>query len=80
MIAVALDTNVYPAFKRGDADAKDVISRADRIVIPLPVLSELRAGFRFVNREADNLAELERFLSSPRVEVPLMTEQTARTV
>jgi tRNA(fMet)-specific endonuclease VapC len=77
MITVALDANVYAAFKRGDADAKDAIARADRIVIPLPVLAELRVGFRGGNREAHNLDELERFLSSPRVEVPPMTEQTA---
>jgi tRNA(fMet)-specific endonuclease VapC len=77
MKTIALDTNEYAAFKRGDADVKDVLSRADRIVIPLPVLAELRVGFRGGNREEQNLDELERFLSSPRVEIPPMTEQTA---
>lgn len=77
MITIALDTNEYAAFKRGDDAAKELVARADRIVIPLPVLAELRAGFRGGNRESLNLDELERFLSSPRVDVPPMTEQTA---
>lgn len=77
MITIALDTCEYAAFKRGDAMAIDRIARADRIIVPLPVLAELRLGFRGGNREARNLDELERFLSSPRVVVPPMMEQTA---
>lgn len=77
MKTIALDTCEYAAFKRGDRDAVDRIGRADRIIVPLPVLAELRAGFRGGEREARNLDELERFFSSPRVEVPPMTEQTA---
>jgi len=77
MITIALDTNEYAAFKRGETAAKELIARADLIVLPLPVLAELRLGFRGGNREGQNLDELERFLSSPRVEIPPMTEQTA---
>ncbi|HNY18200.1 MAG TPA: type II toxin-antitoxin system VapC family toxin [Treponemataceae bacterium] len=77
MKTIALDTCEYAAFKRGDATAIDRIARADLIVVPLPVLAELRVGFRGGIREKQNLEELERFLSSPRVEVPPMTEQTA---
>lgn len=77
MIAIALDTSEYAAFKRGDATATERIARADLIIVPLPVLAELRVGFRGGSREAQNLDELERFFSSPRVEVPSMTEQTA---
>lgn len=77
MITIALDTCEYAAFKSGDRAAMDRIARADLIVIPLPVIAELRVGFRGGIREAQNLDELERFFSSPRVEVPSMTEQTA---
>lgn len=77
MITVALDTCEYAAFKRGDAKAVELIARAERISVPLPVLAELRVGFRGGSREAQNLDELERFLSSSRVDVPPMTEQTA---
>ncbi len=77
MIRIALDTCEYAAFKRGEAVVVDRIARADRIIIPLPVLAELRVGFRGGTREGLNLEELEMFFSSPRVEVPPMTEQTA---
>ena len=77
MKTIALDTCEYAAFKRGDSLAMDRIARADLIIVPLPVLAELRVGFRGGVREARNLDELERFFSSPRVEVPPMTEQTA---
>lgn len=77
MKTIALDTCEYTAFKRGDRDAMDRIARADRIIVPLPVLAELRVGFRGGNRESLNLEELERFFESPRVEVPPMSEQTA---
>lgn len=77
MITIALDTCEYAAFKRGDAMAMDRIARADRIVVPLPVLAELRIGFRGGRRETRNLDELEQFLSSSRADVPPMTEQTA---
>lgn len=77
MKTIALDTNEYAAFKRGDAATADRLARSDRIVIPLPVLAELRVGFRGGSREERNLDELEQFLSSPRVEVPPMTEQTS---
>lgn len=77
MITIALDTCEYAAFKHGDTLAMDRIARADRIVVPLPVLAELRVGFRGGEREGRNLDELESFFSSSRVEVPPMTEQTA---
>jgi len=41
------------------------------------VLAELRIGFRGGSKEARNLDELEQFLSSPRVEICSLTEQTA---
>jgi tRNA(fMet)-specific endonuclease VapC len=72
-----LDTDAYSAFKRGDARIVDCIARADEILVPVPVLGELRVGFKAGTMEKRNLAELEAFLSARRVSVACMTEQTA---
>lgn len=72
-----LDTNAYSSFKRGDEKTVELLSRADELLIPPSVLGELRAGFRSGRREAENLKELETFLSSPRVHVPPLGEATA---
>lgn len=77
MKTLALDTNAYSGFKHGKAEVVDQLERAERILIPIPVLAELRIGFRGGTREALNLDELEQFLSSPRVELCSLTEQTA---
>jgi len=77
MKTVALDTNAYAGFKRGLVDVVVQLARAERILISVPVLAELRIGFRGGSKEARNLDELEQFLSSPRVEICSLTEQTA---
>jgi tRNA(fMet)-specific endonuclease VapC len=77
MIRILLDTNAYSAFKRGDARIVDSIARADEILISVPVLGELRVGFKAGTMEKRNLDELEAFLSARRVSVPAITEQTA---
>ncbi len=74
---VMLDTNAYSAFKRGDTATVEELARADEVLVPTPVLGELRAGFRAGRREADNLRELELFLSRPRVRVHALGEKTA---
>ena len=77
MIRIVLDTNAYSAFKRGDVSVIEQVARADEILIPVPVLAELRLGFRAGSQEKRNLNELEEFLNSNRVSIPLMGEQTA---
>jgi len=72
-----LDTNAYSDFMRGDALVRELLAQADEILVPVPVLGELRSGFRSGNREADNLREWEGFLSSPRVRVHPLGETTA---
>ena len=74
---IMIDTNAYSAFKRGDRPIVEALARADEILVPVPVLGELRAGFRAGRREAENLGELEAFLSSPRVRVQVLGEETA---
>lgn len=74
---VALDTNAYTDFMRGDDSRVSVVHHARSIRLPLIVLGELRAGFAAGNRESSNAANLQRFLASSRVSVLLPDEQTA---
>ena len=73
---VALDTNAYSDFMRGDAERVEIVRVARSISMPLIVLGELRAGFAAGNQESTNAANLQLFLNSPRVVVLLPDEQT----
>jgi tRNA(fMet)-specific endonuclease VapC len=73
---VALDTNAYSDFMRGDPTRVQVIRTARQIHVPLIVLGELRAGFAAGNQESTNATNLQRFLNSPRVSILLPDEQT----
>ena len=73
---VALDTNAYSDFMRGEADRVRVVRAARSLVLPLVVLAELRAGFAAGSQESANAANLQRFLASPRVSVLPPDEQT----
>ena len=73
---VALDTNAYSDFMRGDAARVEIARAAGSISMPLIVLAELRAGFAAGHRESTNAANLQRFLSSPRVSVLAPDELT----
>lgn len=73
---IALDTNAYRDFMRGEPKRVEIVCMARRIHLPLIVLGELRAGFAAGNQESKNAANLQRFLNSPRVSVLLPDEQT----
>lgn len=73
---VALDTNAYSDFMRGDRARVQIIRAARHIHLPLIVLGELRAGFAAGNQKSANAANLQRFLHSPRVSILLPDDQT----
>lgn len=73
---IALDTNAYSDFMRGEPNRVQVLRAAGLIFLPLIVLGELRAGFAAGNQESTNAANLQRFLNSPRVSVLIPDEQT----
>ncbi|MBA3833105.1 MAG: type II toxin-antitoxin system VapC family toxin [Chthoniobacterales bacterium] len=73
---LALDTNAYSDFMRGEASRVHIIRTARNIYLPLIVLGELRAGFAAGNQRSSNAANLQRFLNSPRVSILLPDEQT----
>ena len=74
---IAVDTTRYVDFARGEADAVSRLRTAERILVPLIVLGELRAGFLAGSRGTENEAGLARFLNSPRVDVLLADEDTS---
>lgn len=73
---LAIDTNRYTDFARGDEHALERLRHAERIYVPFVVLGELRAGFLCGSRSERNEANLTRFLNSPRVDVLYPDEQT----
>ncbi|MBC5764438.1 type II toxin-antitoxin system VapC family toxin [Ramlibacter albus] len=77
MKPVALDTNAYVAFKRGEEAVLEVLRRAGEILLSTTVLGELLAGFAAGTRESRNRLELAEFSVSPRVRIVHATEATA---
>src|ERR1700722_7967817 len=69
MRAVAIDTNAYAAFKRGDSAIVEILQYATDIIVTVTVLGELLAGFAAGSRQKENRGELTQFLDSPRVKV-----------
>ncbi len=73
---LALDTNRYVDFCRGDRHAVERVQEADRIYLPFVTLAELRAGFLCGTKARDNERVLTRFLNSPRVRTLYPDDQT----
>ncbi len=78
MRRVLFDTSAYSLALRGNDAARAVVQTADQIYLNPIVLGELRAGF-LRGRHADkNEGELQEFLSSSRVRVFAIDEETSR--
>ena len=73
---ILIDTNAYSSFKRGNSEIVTIIRAADEILFPVIVLGELKAGFKTGDREKNNVHELNEFLSSPRIRIVDVTEDT----
>jgi len=74
---VMMDTSAYTAFLRGSPEVKEAVQQADAIVFNPVVLGELIAGFLMGRNERKNRAILKDFLSSPRVIVAEIDEETS---
>ena len=77
MSALAIDTNAYSGFMRGQAGMVKALRSAHEIHLPLIVLAELLAGFAAGTRGRKNRDELARFMASPRVHLLKPDEKTA---
>lgn len=77
MSRVLADTSAYSAFLRGHAGVGEALRVADEIRVTPIVLGELRAGHLRGRRRPENEEQLLLFLSSPRVGVLPVDEETA---
>jgi predicted nucleic acid-binding protein len=77
MTRVLADTSAYSAFLRGYAKVGNSLRAADEIRVTPVVLGELLAGFRGGTRRRANEDQMRFFLSSPRVGVLPIDEDTA---
>jgi predicted nucleic acid-binding protein len=77
-IKIALDTNAYRALDDGNRKLSANLKSAVQIGLPIIVLGELYYGIYAGNRQEDNLTNLNRFLSVPRLEVINIDEITAK--
>jgi len=75
-VRLALDTNAYRALQDGDDRLTEEVRGAEQVGMPIVVLGELRFGFQDGTRLHENNRTLERFLSTPRVHVLDVGEQT----
>lgn len=71
---LAVDTNAYRLMMDGEANAVRLARTAERLLMPVPVLAELRVGFLNGTRGRENEATLftrdsdfERIPQLPRV-------------
>jgi tRNA(fMet)-specific endonuclease VapC len=75
---IALDTNAYRAIEDGNQQLAARLRASSSIGLPVIVLGELWAGFFGGSKVEENTARLQRFLSTPRVELLDITDETAR--
>jgi len=73
---LAIDTNSYTDFCRGEPQAVERCESAETIHLPLIVVGELRAGFAVGLHGSENERVLQQFLIQPGVEVLLPDEET----
>ncbi|MGH7232785.1 MAG: type II toxin-antitoxin system VapC family toxin [Nitrospiraceae bacterium] len=78
MTRLLLDTSAYSAFMRGHPDIKYALQEADAIYVNPVILGELRAGFLHGRRQEKNEKTLKQFLTSPRVHVISVDEETSQ--
>jgi predicted nucleic acid-binding protein len=76
-VKMMLDTPAYSAFLRGNEEVAQALREADEIFVNPVMLGELYAGFSKGGREKKNREILGEFLSSPRVQVAAIDEETA---
>ncbi len=77
MRRIAIDTNIYAAFKSNEANVVQALRKSDFIGVDMAVVAELYYGFSLGTRKKENRRALEAFFNSPRVAVLPHTVETA---
>ena len=75
---IALDTNRYSDFARGDEDVSKLIEIADEAYLPFAVVAELRMGFLGGSKGRQNERILQQFLRRPGISMLFPDEQTTQ--
>lgn len=75
-MTVVLDTNAYSNWRRY-GHWNNIISTANKVVIPSIVLGELRAGFQRGMKAKENERKLNDFLRRMVVEIGLVGDETS---
>ena len=73
---VALDTNRYVDLCKGLTETLALLEEAEAILLPFVVLGELRAGFAYGRRTAENERTLRGFLLKDGVRVLFADDHT----
>ena len=74
---IMLDTSAYSAFLRGNQQIKLSLQHADEIFLNPIIIGEVLAGCIMGKRERKNRTILQEFLSSPRVKIVAIDEETS---
>jgi predicted nucleic acid-binding protein len=74
---IMLDTSAYSAFLRGNQQIKLSLQHADEIFLNPIILGEILTGFIMGKKERKNRTILQEFLSSPRVKIVSIDEETS---
>lgn len=74
---ILLDTNAYSDLARGHSPLSNQVRQAETVFLSSVVVGELLGGFRRGTRFHQNLADLQRFVTEPRVQVLPVTWTTA---
>lgn len=77
MTRVMVDTSAYSAFMRGHPELTHALQQADEIYLNAVIAGELLAGFMRGKHRKKNQLELDQFLTSPRVSIVDIDEDTA---
>ena len=72
-----LDTNAYAALKRGHDEVARIVRASSELAVSMVVVGELLFGFRNGTRYERNAAELDEFLTPPRVRLLPVPRTTA---
>lgn len=73
---LAIDTNRYTDFCRGNEETVFILERAEIVILPFIVLGELRAGFAVGKYGTHNERVLRRFLMRDGVQTLYPDDQT----
>ena len=74
---IVLDTSAYSEYLKGNEAVKSIIQKADEISVTPVILGELISGFVKGRYEKKNRDILNEFLTSPRVSIIDVDEETS---